>query len=113
MMVEKAPAQEMRVYMRAFDRETALESNENRLAPAAGRAQRIEIIVKQGGKGDCMPPGGGAPRTVPPFETVLRTPQPAKETKATQAAVTKATVTKATAARAKGRSTQKRPQKRR
>lgn len=107
LIAEKIPEKETRVYMRAFERGVPLESNENRLAPAAGRSERIEIIIERSAKGDCMPPEGGAPAppgppSAPPPEPPKAAAKPAEgaatapapqATAATKAA-TKATVTK-------------------
>ena len=58
MLAEKIPDKELRVFMRASYGEKMLKSNENPLAPATGRTDRIEIIVEKAGKDDCVPPAG-------------------------------------------------------
>lgn len=102
------PEKEMRVYMRAFDRGQALDSNENRLVPSAGRGERIEIILARSGTGDCTPPEGRLPSPpAPPAAPQPEAPTPATEATTgrpasgpkAEAAVT-ATATRATAAEA-------------
>jgi len=94
MVAEKLPDKELRVYMHASYGEKMLKSNENRLAPAAGSTDRIEIIIEKDGKGDCMPPsddksgeypwtqssgGKPQPKDTPP-NTVVPAKEPQKET---------------------------------
>jgi len=81
LIAEKIPEKETRVYMRAFERGVPLESNENRMAPAAGRVDRIEIILERSAKGDCTPPDGGVPAPPgPPSKPRPESPKPADKT---------------------------------
>ena len=126
LIAEKIPEKETRVYMRAFERGVPLESNENRLAPAAGRSQRIEIIIERSTKGDCAPPDGVAPApagppSAPPSEPrkpAVKAAEPAATATAPEVAaavVTKskppAKATAAKPARAQKRSRKRRPGK--
>lgn len=81
LIVKAVPEKEMRVYMRAFDGEQLLESNENRLAPASGRTNRIEIVVDRKGQGECTPPGGRRGGATPPSTPKPREEAPVAEAK--------------------------------
>lgn len=78
---DKLPGdKEMRVYMHASSGEQMLKSNENRLAPAPGRADRIMIVLdEKNGKGDCAPPPGSSKGETPPVtQTVPGRDKPVK-----------------------------------
>lgn len=69
-VASKIPDKQMRVFILASREKKLLKSNENRLAPAAGVSERIDIILERDEKGECSaPPTGKA-------ETVYHDPKP-------------------------------------